>query len=339
MKRFLFLLFLLACLTAVSQPLRKGSHVILIRNISTSRFQRITETSNISVLITSGKNISGKIRLIKADTVFFHDTLVRVSDIDKIYYQSKFAFPDQAQYDKRRPAYEAGSHWQIICPPDTVYRNSWTYTVYIHHLSGKVRNELLAPQNPLVYKNFLKWNVAKIFHLEFGLSYERMISKKISWETEVSAILGITSGANFLTKTHSLYNYDGFSVTTYPKFYFTNSRTYLSGVFMYRYLQAIDTHTVWPANDGNGDFQDQYRNDFGLSVRIGFMRRYGRFLVDYYVGGGIKYTMLHQLVYGYDAYYNLIYWRQEDHSADVYNMGLLGPVFNLGIKIGRAFGH
>ncbi len=79
------MLFLVISFTAESQPLRKGSHVILIRNINNARFLRINENSNISVLTTSGNIIFGKIRLIKADTVFFHDTLVRVSDINRLY--------------------------------------------------------------------------------------------------------------------------------------------------------------------------------------------------------------------------------------------------------------
>lgn len=82
---------------------------------------------------------------IKTDTVFFHDTLVRVSDIDRLDYRSRFGF-----FDERRPAYMTGSHWQIICPPDTVYRSSWTYTVYIHNMNAQGRKARLALLNPLV---------------------------------------------------------------------------------------------------------------------------------------------------------------------------------------------
>ena len=337
MKRFLSLLFLVISFTAESQPLRKGSHVILIRNINNARFLRINENSNISVLTTSGKIIFGKIRLIKADTIFFHDTLVRVSDINRLYYPLSHFRPERTLLDERRPAYVAGSHWQIICPPDTVYRSSWSYTGYIHHLSRKVRNELLAPLDPLVYKNFLKWNVAKLFHLELGLSYERLISKKFSWETELSGMVGIPS-AN-ISINYPVLNYNGVSVTTCPKFYFI-PRTYLSVVLMYRYLWVKGMNSDWPDGITGSLFQDQYRNDLGLSVRIGFMRRYGKFVVDYYVGGGIKYIWLHQQVYGhYGEQSNWLIWYHADHSSDIYNKNLFGPVFNLGIKIGWAFGH
>jgi len=338
MKRFFTLLFIVAWFTAVSQPLRRGSHVILIRNISTSRFQRINENSNISILTTSGKIISGQVSLIKADTVFFHDTLVRISDIDRLYFKPKFASPDRMLLDESRPVYVAGSHWQIICPPDTVYRNPWSYQVYFHNLVAKEKKERLKPMDPLVYKNYLKWNVAKILHLELGISYEGMISKKLSWETELSAILGIPSWY-FSTIPYPVLNYNGISVTTYPKFYFI-PRTYVSIVLMYRYLWVKGMRSTWPDDITGSQFQDQNRNDYGLSLRIGFMRRYGKIVVDYYVGGGIKYITVHELVYGYyEEDSNRLHWNHANHSPDTANKTLFGAVFNLGIKIGLAIGH
>ena len=340
MKRFLSLIFLVISFTAESQPLRKGSHVILIRNINNARFLRINENSNISVLTKSGKIIFGKIRLIKADTVFFHDTLVRVSDIDRLYYPLSHFRPERTLLDDRRPAYVAGSHWQIICPPDTVYRSSWNYMVYTHNLNTQARKARLALLNPLVYKNFLKWNLSKLFHLELAISYERLITKNFTWETELSAIIGFRDAPAYYSINYPLYNYSGFSFTTYPKYYF-NPRGYLGIVFMYRNLWVTGMRTDWPGSADNGDLQDQYRNDFGLSVRIGFMRRYGRFVVDCYVGGGVKYIYLHQLVYGHYGYHDsgIVYWKHQDHSPDLYYMNLFEPVLNLGIKIGRAFGQ
>ena len=173
MKRFLTLLFLVSCLVAVSQPLRKVRHVILIRDNHTFKFLRVTENSHISIHTTSGKDISGQVRLIKADTVFFHDTLVRVSDIDRLDSRSRFGY-----FDESRPAYKAGSHWQIVCPPDTVYRSSWTYQVYFKNLIRKAAYEQHESRYPLLYGNFLKLNVAKLAHLEFAISYERKIAKK-----------------------------------------------------------------------------------------------------------------------------------------------------------------
>lgn len=340
MKRFLSLLFLVISFTAESQPLRKGSHVILIRNSSNSRLLRITETSNISILTKSGKTISGKIRSIKKDSIFLADTLIRLSDIDKLYLW-KFAFSDNPQVDARIPDYEAQSRdKEFICPPDSVFRSDWKFNVYMHKLTRKVKNERLAPLNPLVYKNFLKWNIAKVFHLELGFSYERMISKKVSWETEISGMLGSpTTTYSMSPISYPYYNYDGISITTYPKYYF-KPRSYLSIVAMYRYLTAKKMISGWPNAQNDGSLQDQFSNDFGLSLRIGFMRRSGRMVFDYFVGIGIKYILLHRLDYGSRPHdVGLIYWKHQDHSPDIYNDKLFWPVFNLGIKIGRAFGQ
>jgi hypothetical protein len=342
MNKLITLLFMAVCFTGVSQPLRRGSHVILIRNISTSRFQRVNENSNISILTTTGKIISGQVKLIKTDTLFFNDTLVRVSDIDRLYYPLSHIHPDRTLLDERRPAYVAGSRWQIICPPDTAYRNSWTYTVYIHNLARKTKNERVAPLDPLAYKNFLKWNVSKLLHLELGFSYERLIGKKLSWETEISGMLGSPTATYFSVSpvSYPYYNYDGISITTYPKYYF-RPRTYLSVVAIYRYLSAKGMRTDWPFGQKTGHLQDQYSSDFGLSLRIGFMRRNDRFVVDYYLGVGLKYIRLHSLDYGRYQYLDsqAIAWYYKDHTPKIFNDDIFWPVFNLGIKIGRAFGH
>jgi hypothetical protein len=319
-----------------------GTHVILIRNLSTSRFKRINENSNISIWTTAGKNISGRVKLIKADTIFFIDTIVRVANIDRIFFKSPAPFPNHMPDNERTVAYVAGWHnWQIICPPDSVYRNSWSYQSYMHNLIRQEKSEQLAPLNPLVYRNFLKVNIAKLFHLELALSYERYISKRFTWETELSGILGINGADAYYFIDYPLYNYNGISITTYPKFYVISPRTYLSPVFMYRYLWFKGVRTDWPDKDteGNGELQDQYRHDLALSLRIGFMRRYGKFVIDFYAGGGIKYIIIHQLVYSTyeDHDDDEMYWNHPDHSPDTYNKGLFGPVINLGIKIGGAF--
>ncbi len=279
-------------------------------------------------------------------------------------------------------AYVAGSSaQQLICPPDSVYRNSWSYQLYVKGLiyeakkaRNQERNPLIETRNPLIgnaaiqydsgysasdtgnllsnvkaftgktpqvrhYNNFLKWNITKLAHLEVAFSYERLITETLTWETELSAIFGVQSADAHYQIPQPLYNYNGFSVTTYPKLFLINSTTYFGAVFMYRYLWANDIRTGWPDQYESGLLQDQYRNDFGISLRIGIMRRYGSFVVDYYFGGGVKYITLHQLVYGYYQYHDSgsMRWYHEDHSPDVYDKALLGLVLNLGIKIGLAF--
>lgn len=136
-----------------------------------------------------------------------------------------------------------------------------------------------------------------------------------------------------------LYNYNGFSVTTYPKFFVINPRTYVSFVFMYRYLWATGIRTDWPEPPHNGKLQVQYRNDFGFSLRLGMMRNYHGLVVDWYIGGGLKYIMLHQLVYGSYHYHDSgsMEWYNTDHSPRIQDQNLWAPVINLGLKIGFGF--
>ena len=190
------------------------------------------------------------------------------------------------------------------------------------------------------YNNFLKWNLTKLAHLEVSVAYERKIADQLTWETELSAIFGVQSADAHYTLQQPLYNYNGFSVTTYPKYYVISPTIYISAVFMYRYLWATGIRTDWPdKGSGNGKLQDQYRNDYGVSMRIGIMKRYGIFVVDFYLGGGIKYIMVHQLVYGSYLYHDSsqMHWYNEDHTPIVKDQVLLGPVINGGIKIGVAF--
>lgn len=361
MKKLITLLLLLTSLAAISQPQRTVKHVILIRNNRTGKFIRISENARVSIRTTSGAEISGKILLIRADTLRFRDTLVLVASIDSLFLQDMPSRPNPFAKKGRKPVYTAGNpKWQIICPPDDVYKSPWSYKIYFTQVVRHAKYDLREAQNPLQeeqnplhaannlrrdtvhprhYANFLKWNITKLAHLEIALSYERLIADKLTWETELSAIFGVQSADAYYQIPQPLYNYNGFSVTTYPKFYILNSTTYLSMVFMYRYLWATGIRTGWPDSHENGELQDQYRNDIGLSIRIGIMKRYGIFVVDYYFGGGVKYIMLHQLVYGSYLYHDssTMRWYHEDHSPDVFDRVLPGLVINLGIKIGFAF--
>jgi hypothetical protein len=339
-KKLLTLMLLLICFSGISQPPGGDRRVILIKNNRNATFLRITGKTWVSVRTNSGISLTGQVKRVHGDTIFLPDTLLRVSDIDSLSLHGGHSdfnmFPDHGT----RIVFVAGSpDYQIICPPDSVYNKIGSFHNYYSRLAHKATNKRNEATSPFLYRNFLKMNISKLFHLEIAFSYERMISRKFTWETELSAIFGITSADAYYMINYPIYNYSGFSVTTNPKFYIINSRTYLAPVFMYRYLWAIGMRTDWPGKGGNGELQDQYRNDFGLSIRIGAMKRYGKFVVDFYVGGGVKYIMLHQLVYGSYLYHDsgTMHWYNEDHSPNVTDQRLIGPVINAGIKIGLAF--
>jgi hypothetical protein len=305
---------------------------------------RITRNSPVVIKKNSGELITGKISLIKADTLFFEHTYLRVTDIDSLsfFYPSAFpgpgSIPGPSPYQKNRPMYIFGSpDYQLICPPDSVYRSQLNYNSYYKSKLRQAKNVWLEKKNPLIHKNFLKLNVAKIFHLELALSYERLLAKNFTWETEVSAIFGVVSFTSEMIN-YPLFNYSGFSITSYPKFW-VNPRTYLAVVLMYRNLGVVGMKSDWPDAMNYGKLQDQFRNDYGLSFRLGVMKCYGRFVIDYYAGFGVKDVWLHQLVYGEYIEFesNTIHWYNQDHSATISDTDRLGLVLNLGIKIGGAF--
>ncbi len=293
MKKVLALFLVLASLTAVSQPQRKVKHVILIRNNITCAVKRITENSDISATLASGQVISGRVAGIHADTIFFIDSFIRVPEIKKLVFNNvpeMPAMPGPFPHPNRSVefAYVAGSSaQQINCPPDSIYKNRWTYQLYVKGLiyeAKKARNRERSPlyetTNPLTasntiaedssyqvsdtgnllsnakavpannhdarnYNNFLKWNVTKVAHLEIALSYERLIAKNLTWETELSAIFGVQSADAYYQIPQPIYNYNGFSVTTYPKYYIISPTAYLGMVFMYRNLWATGIRTDW----------------------------------------------------------------------------------------------
>lgn len=337
MKNFFLLLFLLFGLVNISESQENGTRIIIIQNLANSKLTKILENSNLSVWTTSGKHISGRVSLIKADTIFFKDTSVRVSDINQLYFKSIMPPPNHQLDDRRRLIYDSkGSNNILICPPDSVYRDDWAWENYLYDLVNKVKEKKIQTIQPYIYKNFLKVNIAKLGHLELALSYERFINKSFSWETELSAIFGANIHGYTLIN-YPLFNYSGFSITTYPKFYYT-SRAYIAIVMMYRNLWFTSEKFAWPDVEDHVTLQDQFRNDFGLSLRFGWMFRYRRFVIDYYFGGGVKLVMLHQNIYGkFDSYDDKVIWNYPDHSADRSDTDRAGLVLNLGIKIGGAF--
>ncbi|MFZ4520371.1 MAG: hypothetical protein ACOYNC_01625 [Bacteroidales bacterium] len=357
MKISVIFLFLLVSLQATAQSRENVKHVMLIRNNHARKFIRITSNTMLLVVSQSGKSYSGKVVEVNSDTIIFEDTYFRISEISKLFLQNGPVMHSPFPSGPGRPAYLSGSsNFQVICPPDSVYSSRSAYQAFYSSLLtefGKKTNDANNPMGVMEaatgnttqtrhYENFLKWNVSKLGHLEIALAYERVIVPNLTWENEFSVIFGVQGADAYYMNNIPLYNYNGFSITTYPKYYLPNHKAYLSMVFMYRYLWATGIRTDWPGqagSSGNGKLQDQYRDDYGLSIRVGWMKRTKQFIVDFYAGAGIKYVALHQLVYGYYRYHDSesMGWYNPDHSPDVYDKGLISPVLNLGVKIGVAF--
>jgi hypothetical protein len=176
--------------------------------------------------------------------------------------------------------------------------------------------------------------------MEIAFSYEYRFSRV--WACEIEGAVQFNAvdplAHNLIFETYPLYKYNGFSVYTGPKYFF-NSRGYVQAVLQYRYME-LDS-ALSPLPGGQERLLDEFRNDYGLSFRIGQITRLGSMLLDGYFGLGIKMVQFRQQVYGY--YYHpgtsdlLFMWYNDQHAPVMNTWTGLWPVINIGIKIGVGF--
>ena len=191
---------------------------------------------------------------------------------------------------------------------------------------------------PVFHRNNLEINVTKLANLEIAIAYERRVTPKWSWELEAGYNFSISNGQrdDFFLDIYPLYKFEGINVITGPKYYF-RSRLYLEPLFHYRYQQADSIRTRYP-EFGRYILQDQYRNDFGMSIRIGAVTNIHGVVLDTYWGVGIRAMLVHQLAYGYyPESSSSIIWYNKDHEPVTNDFVKWLPFFSLGLKIGFGF--
>ena len=157
---------------------------------------------------------------------------------------------------------------------------------------------------------------------------------------ETGIEIGIRSADASYFINYPLWNYNGFSFLTFPKFYIVSPRTYLSCVVLYKYLYFNGVRTGFLGGSAEGgDLQDQYRSDYGLSIRIGTMKRFGSFVLDLYAGLGCKYVSVHQLIYGSYEYHDsgTLHWLNPEHTPKIADKGVYMPIVNFGLSLGLGF--
>jgi hypothetical protein len=283
---------------------------------------------------------------IHLDSIYIFNTGYRIQEINRIGFHN-IALPHHSPFSKTTdfdPAEkwiysaEDSASWHVFYPPDSLYHHQFGFNSYLHRIKRFVHNEKMDKYcNPFRYGNFLKINIAKLIHLEFAIAYERRIGKKLSWETEAGYQVGVRNADAHYMFNYPLYNYNGFTVLTYPKYYCINSRTYIGLAFLYKYLYFTQVRTGFQDTGGEGgSLQDQFRDDYGLSVRIGMTKRFGNFILDLYGGLGYKYVTIHQVIYGYYLYHDSSQYHAYD-TPEIYNETLYMPIVNFGIKIGFGF--
>ncbi|MCX6251806.1 MAG: hypothetical protein NTX61_13770 [Bacteroidetes bacterium] len=337
----------------IAQPGKFGKPanpvIVFSYNPGIKRFIPIIREKKILVFSTDKDPVlqKGRVTRIISDSIYINYTGYRMKDFSFIGF-SPFIhhIPDSSELERnndlQRKVYlrKDSSSWKIIYPPDSIYRGHFSYTGYLHHMNHLIKKEKFQKFNPLVFDNFLKINISKLFHCELALSYEVLLSEKITWEMEAGIEIGIPGADASYFINYPLWNYSGFSFLTYPKFYIISPWSYLSCVILYKYLyfNGVRTGFLGDGADG-GDLQDQYRSDYGLSIRVGTMKRFGNVVLDLYAGLGCKYIWVNQIIYGSYYYHDesTIHWYNPDHTPKKEGKGMYMPIVNLGVSLGLGF--
>jgi hypothetical protein len=188
-KSLVVLILLLLSSIIRAQPDAGKKRAILIKNQHNGEYVKISRGLSITILTKNGLSFSEMVKGIMADTIFLKDTLIHFEDVESISLVSRAPRPEFMPGSSKKIIYVFGSPaFRVIFPPDSVYYNFGTFHIYYSRLTHQVSKEKREKTYPLLYDNFIKGNITKIFHLEAAFSYERKITKTTTWETELSAI-------------------------------------------------------------------------------------------------------------------------------------------------------
>lgn len=165
--------------------------VILINNTDKMRLYKIGKNSIVRVVTKDKTLYQDAVQRIHADTMVLQSSaVIRTEEIRYLGLGVSFSLKQDTL--PHRIIYSANSDdSQMIFPPDSVYKNKRAFSQYFSDVLYHSKKEWKEKTYPLVFKNFLKFNLAKLAHFEIAFAYERLISKKFTWETELSYICGI----------------------------------------------------------------------------------------------------------------------------------------------------
>lgn len=199
--------------------------------------------------------------------------------------------------------------------------------------------------------NFIKLNLARLLFVDFAVSYERKISRKISLEMEFGYQYPLEShqhsdiGNPFFGLTLFLPG-QGFSFEAGPKIYRLNQNH--PGFYILPWMifkDMVCTDVSFPASVyGNKEkcypYGDNHYQVYGVIFRIGTMKNFGGFILDLYTGVGIKVKSNHYNLYGYwDTDKEDLLSYNKDGSPVSFRKTTVYPAISLGLKIGFGFGR
>jgi hypothetical protein len=208
---------------------------------------------------------------------------------------------------------------------------------------------LILTRTDSVHSNFIKFNLARLLFLDFAVSYERKISRKVSIEAEFGyqcpiEYHNITSSGNLGFNLQIMAPGQGYSFMAGPKIYRLYKKRpgfYLQPWAIFKYMWCTNVSfpsTVYDNPKYCYPFGDNHYQVYGASLRIGVMQTYHGVILDFYTGIGLKYRVNHYTLYGYHDDE-----REESHSynkdrSPVYTTeSSVYPFISLGLKLGFGF--
>lgn len=288
------------------------------------------------ILWNKDKIFKGRITRIHKDTLFLKSHQDKIGSINKLvlYHSGKPDFQVQRS--------------RIYLLPDTAYNSISSKLASKHGIMKNVRIARVLHRTDTIHSNFIKLNLTRLFSFEIALSYERKLSPFVSLEFEVGYQFPLYDrtrpGSGDLLETAQLFS-EGFSLLLGPKVYRLWNRRpgfYIEPFAIFKTLRYLNVYLPgsYVSNPSSEfyPFGDKYTTVYGITLRIGTVRKYGKLILDYYTGLGIKVKDYAYYYYGYyDHYDNKNVYYLLDHSAITRKVTEIWPVFNLGIKIGFGF--
>jgi len=224
-------------------------------------------------------------------------------------------------------------------------------TIFLAALPFFVFSQGKSHHDTVGHGNFIRLNVARLLTADLAVSYERTLSRKVSLEMEFGYQCALESHVhsdegNPFFRIYQLLPGEGFSVEAGPKIYRLSRNHpgfYIQPWGIFKNMRCTD---VSFRSSGYGDkekcypYGDNRYRVYGAAIRVGSMKTYGCFVMDFYAGAGIKVMDNHYNLYGY--------WDQEkedllpynkDKSPDSLHKMTALPVISLGLKIGFGFGR
>lgn len=326
-----------------------------------------------SILILTGDKL-----WYKTDSLSpYKDIMITGISHDTIFYQggriSCRTFYAIKIYPNGNPREFELSRWRIAVPPKEVYNSpemlhvfrSWiihnnskdgNYEEYAWRRSKlyyngsmiEMRNnrekKIFIKQMDTIHKHFFKFDLTRFVCFQVTYAYEYRISPLYAVEIEAGWQCRNNGPERPMTDPVTLLPSEGPMFTIGPKFYYLSHKRpfiYYQPQFLYKYTYFKKQWDLEHVTNGEAEFQDQYRNVFGMSANFGAMRSFGVFFIDLTWGFGYKYASVHQTLY-YHARNptndpNQYRYYYATHEPDYRISHEWNPIINFLVKIGVAF--